>query len=76
MLTKTTMTPIEETNLLHSRILKATDMNGSYQSALGWLRYETVRKMRPDQFACLYKECLQTNTPFDTLVDRLILQQP
>ena len=70
------MNPVETTNRIHTKILKAMDQQGDYQSALGWLRYETVRKMRPDQFACLHKENLQTNTPFDTLIDRLILQQP
>lgn len=70
------MTPVETTNRIHTKILKAVDQQGGYQSALGWLRYETVRKMRPDQFVQLHRESLQSNTPFDTLIDRLILQQP
>ena len=70
------MNTTEEDVTLHMKISKVMGDNDPYLLALGWLRYETVRRMRPDQFAQLYKENLQTNTPFDTLIDRLILRQP
>ena len=70
------MTTTEETNKLRQHVLRCMCRGGEYVSALGWLRYEIVRTMRPDQFADLHNENIQTNTPFDTLIDRLILKQP
>jgi len=67
------MTPVEIVNRLRPDVLMAQMHEGGYQCALGFIRYEVIRKLDPRQFADLYKENLETKVPFDTLVDRLIL---
>lgn len=44
--------------------------------ALGYVRYETLRKLSPKQFSDLYKRNIKENIPFDKLVDELANQSP
>ena len=37
----------------------------------GWVRYEKLRTLTPNQFSELYKKNLATGVPFDSLVDDL-----
>lgn len=39
--------------------------------SLGYERYETLRTLNPTQFFELFQKNLQTNIPFDDLVDEL-----
>lgn len=43
--------------------------------ALGYLRYEALRRLTPREFTKLYKRNLASN-PFDDLVDALVLGKP
>lgn len=70
------MNMTKEDTAFHMKISKVIANNDVHLMALGWLRYETIRRIRPDQFAQLYKKSLQTNIQFDTLIDQLISQQP
>lgn len=42
--------------------------------ALGYLRYEAVRKLTTSQFQKLCGTSLYEGTPFDTLIDALVLE--
>ena len=43
--------------------------------ALGWLRYEALRKLNVEQFRDTFVYAMDNDIPFDTLVDGLVLKE-
>lgn len=63
-------------NSLDDKIDRALFEKDDLELALGYLRFEALRKLNPGQFARLYDSALRRDIPFDTLVDDLITKQP
>ncbi len=40
----------------------------------GYLRYESIRRLNPRQFRELWSRNISTGTPFDELVDELVVK--
>lgn len=64
--------PMNTTNLqLHKKILDTLGCRHEKHLALGFLRYEALRKLNPRQFAEIHKRNLNGER-FDDIIDQLI----
>lgn len=62
------------TEEFEERLKKTAKHLNDDELALGWLRYEALRKCDIRQFADLYTESLKGDKRFDELVDELIFE--
>lgn len=69
---ETLMNEDENREKLEKLIVKAMEDNFDRELALGFVRYERLRKMNPNQFAELH-EANMKGWPFDYLVDKAVL---
>ena len=69
---ETLMNEDEKGKKLERLVAKAMEDNFDRELALGFLRYERIRAMNPNQFATLHKENIK-GKPFDYLVDEAVL---
>lgn len=63
-----TQTPIAK------NVLKTMMSKDIRELALGWLRYEAVRKLNANRFAELCERNIRDHIQFDDLVDQLIVE--
>ena len=61
----------QQTEILRARMAEVISERAVEELALGWLRYEALRKLNPRQYSDLSKENL-TGRAFDDLVDEMI----
>lgn len=54
------------------RVEQAISTKSQVELAIGYLRYEAIRKLAPRQFAELWQKCMSSDKSFDSLVDELI----
>ena len=64
----------EEQYALNVRISNAIALRTSSDLALGWLRYETLRKLNAQQYRELFCHSLIGPKSFDDLVDELFVK--
>ncbi len=62
----------QQTEILNSKIREVKWERTVEELALGWLRYEALRKVTPWSYAELNKQNLVTRRAFDDLVDEMI----
>ena len=53
---------------LKAALAKAAATIPAEDLALGWLRYETLRKINPREFSALWEKNIRTGIPFDDLL--------
>jgi hypothetical protein len=69
---ETLMSEDENREKLERLVVKAMEDHFDRELALGFVRYERLRKMNPNQFAKLHEENMK-GKPFDHLVDEAVL---
>lgn len=57
---------------LDNKIAEAYRERTKKETALGFVRYEFVRRLKPNSFNLLYEQAFISQRPFDDLVDELI----
>ena len=64
----------QQTEILERLLHKTMHERNREELALGWLRYETLRKLTPWTYAELNKENLVHGRAFGDLVDEMIIK--
>ena len=70
---ETNMCEVEQRQKIDRLVVRAMEDNSDSELALGFVRYERLRKMNPMQFAKLHAENIK-GRPFDFLVDEAVLE--
>ena len=58
--------------ILFKKIKEATTERVKLELAAGFVRYEFMRRLKPNSFNLLYEQAFISQRPFDDLVDELI----
>ena len=59
---------------LPEQVIKAMQSQQPTQLALGWIRYEKLRRLSPREYGELCNKNMTLAIPFDDLVDRMDLK--